>query len=153
MEKFYIVPEGSKLYIDFVEFENDMNEKNEAVKKVCNMFGIEATDYLLGKNFKIIPTYNDKLKFKDDFTKKTLENGLRQFKKSSEVSKELFSMFSDDVKQKPFLPLYIRHDGKIRYRLFRQDKSIYCSIEARNISGDEELKEIAPNEFYEVLNK
>lgn len=158
MERFYIVPNESKLAKDYVDFEQNLKEVNEQVKKVCDEFEIEADGYTIGEAFKIIPTKNDYNKFDSQFTQKRFDYGLRQFKKNSEISKRLFELISKNVNfgkvlQKPYVPFYFKCGMKTRSRLFREGELIYCSFESDEIFGDDELVQITPNEFYSERRK
>lgn len=83
---------------------------------------------------------------------------MRQFKKSSKVSKRLFELYGAKyATQRPFVPIYFKYNGsKTSYRLFREGDNIYCSLLVKSggeITDNGGLVEISPNEFHEALNK
>ena len=127
--------------------------------KHINMFAIAYKDRL-GKGFSETEPWitndseNDLMKFASQLRKDTYSDGLRLFKKNSEVGKKWMALASEVKPQrKPRLWMYYHFlMGKMKTRLFRIDGTISCSIENDGqYEKPDEFREIKASEFFKVI--
>lgn len=154
MEKFYIVPEGTKLHRDFTAWEACEKELVEAAKIVMESNGMETTQFVPGADkLGIVPTQADLEKFGPQLCK-TEKSGVVFFKKNSAVNKEWLEK-TEKVQwhRKPFMVCYFSKTwGRSSSRLFRIGGTIYCSLDCNaDFEPLEPFQEIKASEFWKVI--
>ena len=163
MEKYYIVPEGTKLYEDFRAYELSEQQVNDCYKKWADQLGIEATSFVPRENsIGIVPTDADLNKFGDQLKKSG--NKVRTFKKASEANKLWLKMVKESglaIKSKPFLPGYFNYQfGKSWSNIFRVNDeagTVYCHYETEyegtTLKPYDELLEIKGSEYHRAIEE
>lgn len=157
MEKFFIVTKESSLNKEYLEYQNNVKEVNEYVKKFMEAEGIESKEYSLSENkFYIVPTSNDLEKF-NKVLSKPLDNGLRAFKGNSKISKAWERYLESNkfkILHKPYVGVYFRGFGTCKYRLFNIGDVLYCSFECDyDFSSPTGFIEIKASEFYRAIEE
>ena len=155
IERYFIISSDAQISKDLISYEENAAKVNEAMRKLSREVGIEGSEYYPGSDvLGIVPTENDLTKFASQLRKDTYSDGLRLFKKNSEVGKKWMVLASEVKPQrKPRLWLYYHFlMGKMRTRLFRIDGTIYCSIENDGqYEKPGEFMEIKASEFFKVI--
>lgn len=156
MEKYFLVTDKCSLKKDFLDFKENSKKVNEIAKHFMRDQGMKTTRYgLSGGDFYIVPTESDSEKFDSQLCKTTSDEGLRRFKKNSEVRKswiEHLKLNELKIIEKPFLPFYFKNYlGEFRYRLFSLDGEVYCSVESENVDIMVGMKEMKASEFFKVI--
>lgn len=156
MDKYFEIEKGCKLYDDYFKWD----EETEKIRKVFNEFAstykIEAELFMITKNrLFIIPTERDKDSFKEDFTKRYGENGLRQFKCRSEIGKAWKRMVADmPIPSKPhFIRYGLNLYDSYTERLFNVGEKLYGSISSRynKFELEDWAKEMKASEFFSII--
>lgn len=156
MEKFYKIKKDSELWKRYFDWEKNFKENNEFVKRFCEEHNIESNHYYCDKeSFYIVPTKNDKENFKNQFTKKELNDGLRQFRRNSVIGK---SWTKETVGRaflhKPYPGWLNIYMGRSSTRLFSYQGELYCSIEADRIGVPENtFTEIKGSDFFKIIEE
>lgn len=157
MEKFYIVPEGTKLHTDFTNYETCKKELARIANDFMTAYGIGAKIVVpLRDSFGISPTKDDEKMFGSQLCKKEVD-GIRFFKKNSALGKE-WATKTDGIRfdGMPFLPFYFRNIGwRTWSRLFRLNGVVYCTMESQteNFHPVEDLQEIKASEFWRTIEE
>ena len=155
IERYFIISSDAQISKDLISYEENAAKVNEAMLKLSREVGIEGSEYYPGSDvLGIVPTENDLTKFASQLRKDTYSDGLRLFKKNSEVGKKWMALASEVKPQrKPRLWMYYHFlMGKMRTRLFRIDGTIYCSIENDGqYEKPDEFREIKASEFFKVI--
>lgn len=156
MEKFYIVPEGTKLHADYFKWKECEKELMEIAKDIMQSHGMRTTVFAAGRGyFGIDPTPADAEKFAKDL-RKNEAHGVRMFKVKSAVLKEWDERTKHiEVMRKPIVCMYFSDPcGKTRYRLFSIDGVVYCSFESEfSLEPKEPFLEIKASEFYRAIEE
>ena len=162
MEKFYIVPEGTKLYEDFRAYEESEGQVNECYKAWKELVGAGASSYVPNeKRLGIIPTVADLEKFAGEFLE-SKGNDVRLFKKSAKANKAWVRLVSErSVKfiSKPYMPAYFDYPiGTSWSNIFRVNDipgTVYCHFETEHdgteITSRDALIEIKGSEYYKAI--
>ena len=154
MEKFYIIPEGTKLHKDFKAWEACDKELVEVAKIVMEAHGMEATQFVPGSDkLGIVPTPADLEKFRPQLCK-TGKSGAAFFKKNSTVNTEWTEKTAGiQWHRKPFMVCYFsRVWGRSSSRLFRIGGVVYCSMDCESdFEPLEPFQEIKASEFWKVI--
>lgn len=156
MEKFYIVPVGTKLHEDFLKWKKFDKTIIEIAKKFMERNGIESDRFVPGREyFGIVPTKSDLEKFESQFKKSNGE--VRFFKKNSLVNKDWLKETEQvEFYHKPFVSLHFKNTlGQLKSRLFEIDGVVYCSLECEvgDFAPREDFKEIKASEFWRAIEE
>ena len=157
MEKFFIVTEESRLNNEYWEYQKNIKDVNEHVKKFMELHEIEAQEYYASQDkFYIVPTSKDLEKFNKNLSK-PLENELRAFKGNSLIAKEWKRYLESNnvtILYKPYVGTYFRGFGRHKYRLFHIDDILYCTYECDyDFSSPSGFAEIKASEFYKAVEE
>ncbi|SES69200.1 hypothetical protein [[Clostridium] polysaccharolyticum] len=155
MEKFFIFAKDGVFYTEYMKYKEDLKANRIVFNNLREKFGIEATEYLPRKEYLfIVPTLKDEDKFNEQFTAERHDNGLRKFRRYSEVGKAWVRLVRDTkVPQKPNLFRYINGCGCWRERIFEIGDILYCSIHTdyADIKLDNDVVEMKASEFYKLI--
>ena len=160
MERYFKVT-NSVVGREYMKHKENSRLVNELYKKFKEENGIEAKDYCPRNTWLgIVPTENDKEKFKTSLCKKEYSNGLISFKKNSKINKSWVNKLiennieitnSSDI---IFLSFYIL--GRYSSRLFDVDKEIYLSLDGdeyyiKNLKLLDGMIEMKASEFFKII--
>lgn len=153
MEKFYIVPVGTKLHSEYMTYkQNTAQAKNSAIR-LLDKYGVEAEQFCaLNTEFGIVATDNDLEKFSKDLRKP--RDGVHWFKARSAFLKEWRACAKDiGPLHKPFVGLHFKTGvGKFRSRLFDINGVVYCSFETDGlVEPMESYTELKQSEFWRIV--
>ncbi|WP_324825092.1 hypothetical protein [Sinanaerobacter sp. ZZT-01] len=155
MEKFFKILEESCFHKECVEWDESLKKANKIFNEMCDVFGIEAQQYVPYKDaIAILPTEKDEDKFgkvlKKDF------DGIRYFKKNSELHKwwcEKIKQEKVECLKRPSPGSWIScGGGRFSTRLFDIKEIWYgsysCNTDFKLPDG---LKEMKASEFYKMI--
>ena len=153
MEKFYIVPVGTKLHSEYMTYkQNTAQAKNSAIR-LLDKYGVEAEQFCaLNTEFGIVATDNDLEKFSKDLRKP--RDGVHWFKTRSAFLKEWRECAKEiGPLRKPFVWLHFKTGiGKFRSRLFDINGVVYCSFETDGlVEPMESYTELKQSEFWRIV--
>lgn len=157
MEKYFIVTDENKLKKDYTEYIKNTIDINKIVKEFMKTQEIETKGYCpRNKYLFITPTAKDEETFKTQLCKSVLDDGLRRFKKNSEVNKawvETLTLNNIKVVDKPFIPFYFKKVlGSVRSRLFEINGNVYCSLEhPEDFETPKGMEEMKASEFFKII--
>lgn len=177
MERAFLVTKESQYYKDIQKYIDIVNEQKQHVSKFTKIMDIEAKEYAISGNgccncpfdednkseinFYIVPTDNDKIKFKNQLLKEEI-SGLRRFNKRGKVSKE-FQQYCVDNKViinmfQPDLRDYLKSIDWVGYKrqMVKCDQGYYLKVESELLKENDNPKGFIPikiSEFYEALEK
>ena len=111
MEKFFIVTDECKYKEDYKNYKKNTEDINEIIKEFLKENEIETSKYsLTDDQLYIVPTNNDLEKFDKDLNK-SIQYGLRGFKKNGKINKSFFKKLESkglSVINRPSLWMCIR---------------------------------------------
>lgn len=148
---FFIVNTDSQFCRKYKENRQMVNEK---IKEFFQAAGIETHGYYCNKNqLWLIPTVHDKKKFAGQICAQSGEEGLRRFKKRSEINQSCVAFIADAKIIEPYMFIYF--DGLYGPgRLFFDGDMLYCFGEVDDGTPvPDGLTEIKGSEFFAVIKK
>lgn len=157
MEKYFIVTEESQLHKDWFAYKKNSAAVRELIKAFFSEHGIESNEFYAADDaIYIVPSEKDKGTF-NSLLCAPLENGLRQFKKTSKISKAWVKTLKDAglrVFGKPMLILYFRSlGGRFKSRLFDLNGILYCSLDPVHGEAPEGFVEMKASEFFKIIEE
>ncbi len=155
MEKYFIISPETAFYKEQVQYEEDMKKINLVFKEVADSRGINSMQYVPHHNqFAIIPV-DESEEVMNQLSVKTLEKGLRFFKKNSSIGRLWTGRIAAmDIKQfyRPWLSRYISGSGDITQIVFQHEGIMYGMLERNHaIELPVGFTEILASEFYIAL--
>ena len=156
MDKYFTIKKGSRLYIDYFQWKEDLKIIRELFNELATKYGIEATSFVPRKTqLLIVPTAKDDDNFYKQFTQAYHDNGLRQFKCNSDIGKDWTRLVRDTaIPYKPNFFLYIGVSGRYHERLFSINDVLYGSLSAEcRFELHECMSEIKASEFYKIIEE
>jgi hypothetical protein len=153
MKKYYIVDKESEIAKAYKAWKEEQYKINDAFRELAVECGIETKEYYpVVNSLWIVPTKNDREKFKDQ-VKKSCDG---EFKKGSPISK----LWLEKIKEKeiqdltrPHLMFYFSVRGRCREGMTEVCGTFYatyeseCDFECLN----EAFKEIKASEYYKAM--
>lgn len=153
MEKFYIVPVGTKLHSEYMTYKQNTATAKSSAIRLLDKYGVEAEQFCaLNTEFGIVATDNDLEKFSKDLRKP--RDGVHWFKARSAFLKEWRECAKDiSPLHKPFVGLHFKTGiGKCRSRLFDINGVVYCSFETDGLVEPlESYTELKQSEFWRIV--
>jgi len=155
-QKFYIIPEETKLGKDYLTWEERKKNNNEIFKEFVKAWGIGAERYIARESkLGIIPSDEDIVKYANDLTKAKGDSDSKWFKKTSAIHKAWvnFSKAKRFVDaDRPWMHMYFDNLVKSRTRIFDDKGKIYISVESDiDPIPKENFIEIKGSEFHKIL--
>ena len=152
MEKFYTVSPESPVYQQYFDYDMFTKEISKLYTEFADEHGIETTRFWPDADeFMIDPTEADKQKFHEQMRKDKV--GL--FKKNSAMNKAWLAACKDRgivTRMKPFLPFVFNTFGRVQFRLFHIDTTLYCTFESKSQFDNPPLfNELKASEFYKIM--
>lgn len=153
MEKFYVVPAGTKLHNEYMMYKQNMARAKNGAIRLLDKYGVEAEQFCaLNTEFGIVATDSDLEKFSEDLKKP--HDGVYWFKARSSFLKE-WREYTKDIGSlhKPFVGLHFKTGvGKCRSRLFDINGVVYCSFETDGLVEPlESYTELKQSEFWRIV--
>ena len=161
-ERFFKLKRDNPKYDEYFEWLNSLEFNKTKWKEFKKLTGIESNSFVMSTDLYIIPTENDLIKFGRFLCKENFKDGLRKFKKTSNMQKDWERFLNSQIKfiNKPkiltdFMKIIVT-SGKYSSRLFHYKEDVYCSIASDNTAivdcdipqGYEEIK---GSEFYKII--
>jgi hypothetical protein len=156
MEKYFVVTEKSELRGDYLKYRENAEVIRQHVKDFTEEHGIESKEYHESVDaLYIVPTNKDNESF-GKMLAKDVGNGLRPFKKNSQIAKAWVNSLKEkniEILHKPTVGFYFKEiHGRFRYRLFVINNIVYCSMSMdHDFETPEGMEEIKASEFFKVV--
>lgn len=158
MERFFEVTK-SKLGKEYVEHKENSRLVHEAFKEFCGEYGIGAKEYVpCTERLMLVPTVEDKEKFKSSLCKTVKENGVVSFRTSSKINKAWVEKVKDIKLTSTSMLIFGNFCilGRHLTRLFKIDDKVYFSVsgddyDIKNLKVLEGMNEMKASEFFKII--
>ncbi len=157
MEKYFVVTQDSELNKEYWAYRKNKLKVQELVKTFMEKHNINGQFYSPTNSSLYIETTPENTAQFDEFLKNHNENGLRAFKKNSQITKDWLKTLEDnelEIIHRPTVAWYFDNIfGKVSSRLFDIDNVVYCSIQANvtEINCPVGMTEIKASEFFKII--
>lgn len=155
VERFFTINPDSEFYKAYKAYRENRKVVNKRIKEFFKISGIESHGYFCtSQQLFIEPTAYDSKKFAIQLCVGCYENGLRRFKKRSEINQKWVNFISDmEIMDRPYLFIYLKglRGGS---RLFFDGNTLYCSGDMEEgAPAPDGVTEIKGSEFFAVIEK